>query len=202
MEEETKKTNCLQTIPSLNFLKILLLHVVENLFFILNIGISIFVIMRYDTSERSFYYGLMHLLLPFIINLLFLINECHYKTELVTNNEKYILSKCFLILVILQHLPFSLFLMAMCHVDIKESYKQRLIKVNSAKNLIYACLNNIAMIFLILRNIVSWDSKTCLIDELGRTACIIYPVIIAYIFGILITIINSHNLKTIITLIC
>ncbi len=181
-------------IPNTNFMKILLTNIIENVNFLVNIYIGIFVIIRHDYGERNFIYGLGLLILPFMINFLITLNESFYKTELVQSNGKYNLIKMIVLVCLLQHLPFLLFLMTMCGLDFQENHTRRLTNVNLRRSIIYSSLNNIALLFLILRGVITWDNKTCLVDELGRSACIIYPVILTIVNGISITVIHLHKI--------
>ncbi len=187
--------SCWKAIPSTNFMKILLVNIIESIFVLTNICIGIFLINRHDYSERAFIYALGLLILPFMINLLITLNESFYKTELAKSNGKYDLMKIIVLLFLLQHLSFLLFIMTMCGIKFHENYTRRLTKVNLRRSIIYSSINNNVLLFLILRGVITWDNRTCLVDDLGRSACIIYPVIITIVIGMSITVIYLHKMQ-------
>ena len=182
-DKESFGESCLKTIPSTNFMKILLYHIIQNTIFMINIGIAIFIVINHHTSEKPFYYGLALLILPFIMNLFILSNECYYKTDLVATSGRYKLKKCIVIITLFQHMPIMIFLLSICGLNIKENFTKRIMMINSTQSSIYICFNNIVLIFLLMRGDVSLDNKTCFVDDLGRTICIIYPVIVSTIIG-------------------
>ena len=193
-EKNSISESCLKTLPSTNFMKMLLVNIIENVFFSINICIGIFVIISHEYSERTFIYALGLLILPFMINILIAINECFYKTELVQTNQKYERMKIILTMLLLQHLPLLLLLVTMCGLDFQENYTRRLTIVNSRRSIIYSCSNNITLVFLLLRGVITLDNRTCLVDDLGRSACIIYPVVLIIVIGILVTVIHLHKI--------
>ena len=193
-EKNSISESCWKTIPSTNFMKILLVNIIENVFFSINICIGIFVIISHYYSERTFIYALGLLILPFMINILIAINECFYKTEIVQTNGKYEWMKIILTMLFLQHLYFLSFMTTMCGLDFQENLTRRLTIVNSIRTIIYSCSNNIALVFLLLRGVITLDNRTCLVDDLGRSACIIYPVVLIIVIGILVTVIHVHKI--------
>ena len=204
MENKSQKSSdksfsisCLKTIPSTNFMKILLLHIIENTLLVINNIIAIFIVINYDSSEKSFYYGLALLNLPFMINLLILLNECYYKTDLVETCGRYKWMKCILIITLLPNIPFSLFLITLCGFDINKNYQQRIMHASLMFKIINASLNNVTLIFLLIRGVITINSETCFVDELGRSACILYPVIISIIVGYFVIMTNVLKLTSI-----
>ena len=187
MENKVTKTNneddslnepFLKTLPSLNFMRILINHIFENTFFIMNVCIGIYLLFGYASNERGYLYALVILILPWFINVFLVLNEIYYKTELVYEDSNYKWFQILVITILLQNLPFLSFFVAMCGTIIGENQAKRLYYINSVRIVINASLYNIGMLFLIIRGVITLDNKTCFVDDLGRSACIIYPVIV------------------------
>ncbi len=195
-EKGPKSKSCFETIPSTNFMKILICHIIENTLLVINYIVAIFIVTKHNSCERPFYYGGALLILPFIVNLSILLNEWYYKTDLVVTSGRYNWIKFILILIFIPHISFLLFLITMCGFDITEYYQRRITYVNMTHKIIYTFLNNVSLIFLLVRGVITLDSKTCFVDELGRSACIIYPVIFSIIVGLFVIMTNIQKLTS------
>ena len=180
------------------FMNILIIHlIIENIFLFMNLFIGIFLIQQFNTSERGFLYSCIIFLIPWISSGLLVINELYHRTFSDYFNNK--IPICIVIVVCLIFSPvisITLNILILSEVITNQNIISKIQFVNNYRVIIHTSLYNLTIVFIILRGIGAASQRTCLIDDLGRSACIIYPIIISVIIGfILNTIIHLLNSK-------
>ena len=182
-----------RSISKLTFLRILLLDIILSSVYL---TVNIFLLLHLISGEKddnSWSYGVIMLIILWIPAIFILPNEIYYRTELIS--MKSVSLNIVLGFILFPVLPIFLYLNQLRKREEDTQYMRRLDKVKSMKDIIHCNLHMILLIFLGIRGyLLKEDESSCIIDNLGRSACFTSPVIMSGIISIYFLVRSQVNL--------
>ena len=177
-----------KSISKLKFLWIILVDIILSaVYFITNIYLGIYFLTKDGPIKAdTWIYGLWMLLIPWIPSLLMIPHEIYYRTVLLKNGNTVIMIIAGIILFPI--IPSLLYLNQM-RQNQDTTYMKRLDKLHHMKQILHSGLKVIILVFLAMRGYLITDNDTsCIIDNLGRSACFLSPLLISMILSMFILI--------------
>ena len=204
---ESKESNTdneqepVKSISRLTFLRILILDIIFTAVFVLtNILLGLYLIIGKGGSIQleTWNYGILVLIIPWLPSILLIPHEFYYKTELVKplqSRMKIVLILAgFLLFPLLQVFIYSYYLNKKIH----SKCMRRLDKVRNINHLLHSSLNLILLTFVTIRGqLLPGDDSSCIIDNLGRSACLLSPILLYTIISVLILLRSSISLNSV-----
>ena len=197
-----------KSISKQTFLCILIIDIIlSGVYFTVNSILAAHLI--FSDKQNNLRYGVLMMIIPWIPAVLIIPNEIFYKTSLFEKNSKNekILS-VFTAIVFFPIWSICLFISSFRNLTITSRLK-RLDKVNSMKQIIHSNLHMLLMIFLIMRGrLLQEDDASCITDDLGRSVCFTFPVIVSLILSVIFIIVKGsiavkrESLKSLLSLAC
>ena len=179
------------------FIKTLILDVIlQNVFLFLNIGIGVLLLKQYKYSDQIMMYIILLLFLPWLPALI-LIPGGYMKIYNKSDRVSLIWSVIsgLTLMIVFPILPTFIHISILFGKKIEESLSTQNQIFYNIKSILHTNIFNIIIIFLIIRGKINFDNGACFVDELGRSACMIYPVICCCVFAICIEIMSAQELQ-------
>ena len=167
-----------RSISKLIFLQILLLDIILPSIYL---TVDIFLILQLINGKDGDYtwnYGIIMIIIQWIPSIFLISNEIYYRTELINIKSRTL--SIVLGFLFLPVLPICLYLDQLKRRREDPSYLNRLDKVKYIKDILHCNFHLILLIFLGIRGyLLNNEGSSCIIDNLGRSACFTSPVIIS-----------------------
>ena len=180
-----------KSISKQTFLRILIIDIIlSGVYFTVNIILASHLI--FSDKQNNLKYGMLMMMIPWIPAVLIIPNEIFYKTGLFEKNSKYAkLLSVFTAVVFFPIWSICLYISSFRNLTIT-SYLKRLEKVSSIKQILHMTLHMVLIIFLIMRGkVLQEDETSCITDELGRSVCFTFPVILSLILSVLLILVKG-----------
>ena len=192
--EDRENTAAVESIPRLAFLSVLCVDIILTSIYIVLTFIVASQLLFQDDPDSTKYAAIM-LVVAWTPALLLLPNEIYYNKELYRENSVYSVIKVIFGLVIFPFLP-SLLYCGHLRYNYSAHYISRLNRVNSVKNTLHTTLYLILLCFLAMRGKleVGDNSSSCVLDNLGRSACFVSSAIISAVMSLLLLLRSELNL--------
>ena len=182
-----------RSISKLTFLRILLLDITLSSVYL---TVNIFLLLHLLSGEKddnSWSYGVIMIIILWMPAIFILPNEIYYRTELIY--MKSVPLNIVLGFIFFPVLQIFLYLNQLRRREEDTKYMRRLDKVKSIKDIIHCNLHMILLIFLGIRGyLLKENESSCIIDNLGRSACFTSPVIMSGIISIYFLVRSQVNL--------
>ena len=157
-----------------------------TIYLVLNTILAIHLIY---SKEDGIWYGILMMLIPWIPALFLIPNEIYYNTA--TFGEQFSSAKLMKITlnsVFFPAWPIYNYMTSFRSLTISD-YLSRLDKINSIKQIMHSSLHMVLTIFLIMRGrLLQEDETSCVKDNLGRSVCFKYIVILSLILSTILII--------------
>ena len=179
------------------FVRILLQDVALTTFYLITcILVAVNILMKYESpvKENILMHGVLMLSFHWIPGLILIPHELYYSSILMKSRSSFqkviIVSIGFILFPIL---PILLFLYFLYHSK-GVKYLHRLQMIQTFNLFLHSSFHLILLSVLLLQDQLSED-KACLVDKLGRYACLTYPVLVNIILSVIIVMISSIKLQ-------
>ena len=157
-----------------------------TIYLVLNTILAIHLIY---SKEDGIWYGILMMLIPWLPALFLIPNEIYYNTA--TFGEQFSSAKLMKITlnsVFFPVWPIYNYMTSFRSLTIS-NYLSRLDKINSIKQIMHSSLHMVLTIFLIMRGrLLQEDENSCVKDNLGRSVCFKYIVILSLILSTILII--------------
>ena len=187
-ENQAGQKSLEKTISKLTFLRILIIDIIlSGVYFAVNSILAAHLI--FSDKQNNLRYGVLMMIIPWIPAVLIIPNEIFYKTKIFEENNK----DAMMAVLIFPIWTICLYISSLRNLTVT-SYLQRLEKVNSMKQTIHSSFHMILMIFLIMRGrSLQEDETSCIADDLGRSVCFTFPVILSLILSVFFIIVKGNS---------
>ena len=172
------------------YIKTFVIHVVlESVFIFLNLLLGSLLLLENTTGSPKFWYAVLILVLPWIPSI-FLVNRKILNQILPEKNAIFKLIGITIFFILFPIISILIHLLVLLGKVKNPAIVKNLLKLTHIKVLLHTSIFCIVIVFVTIRGMLKFDN-TCIVDDLGRSACIIYPAGITFILSFILNIKSS-----------